>query len=84
MYDARSTVCEFRLICGSSRDADRFLGRYEMGGIPVPGEMISVDGYPYVVAERVWAVGRDTFTTLVYIRVSKLFAFESESEKKDE
>ena len=85
--DARSTVCEFRLICGSSSDADRFLGRYEMSNVPAPGETIGIDGNPYTVVERSWVIGRaprqdPAFTTFVNIRVSKLFAFESE--KKDE
>jgi len=51
-----SVRCEFRLICGASRDADRFLGRAEVAIAPARGELVNLDGTPYVVHERGFAL----------------------------
>jgi hypothetical protein len=47
----------FDLITGSTKESDRFLARYSIPAIPQPGELINVDGDPYVVRERAWAIG---------------------------
>jgi hypothetical protein len=60
---------EFRLICSSNRDADRFICRTKMPQAPNIGEGINIDGHPYVVHERGWTVVTDSEDTWVYMRV---------------
>jgi len=49
------TECEFRLICGSKKDEDRFVARFRLSTVPNAGESININGNPYVVHERGWA-----------------------------
>jgi len=53
---ATEARCEFRLVCGAGRDADRFLGRAVLGVVPARGEVVNLDGEPYVVYERGFAL----------------------------
>ncbi len=69
--------CEFRLVCGGSRDADRFLAQFSAPAVPSVGEGINIDGEPYVVHERGWAtttpVSRDEAAVMYcYLRVCRL------------
>lgn len=81
------TPVEFRLICGSNSDSDRFIARYSMSVVPLVGEGVNIDGYPYVVHERGWASGEEgtkhTYsnkppngTTWGFVRVVKLYAWD--------
>jgi hypothetical protein len=63
------TLVEFRLICGSDRDTDQCLGHTQMSTVPVPGEVVNIDGEPYVVFERSWAVRLEETKSYVYLRV---------------
>lgn len=54
------TTCEFRQICGSSRDTDLRIATLKLPAVPLPGEVINISGNPYVVHERGWAVGETT------------------------
>ena len=40
-----------------ARGADRELGKAPMASVPAPGELVNVDGEPYIVFDRAWAVG---------------------------
>lgn len=49
-------ICEFRRICGSSKDSDRLLDRYHLPQVPDRGELINIAGEPYLIADRGWAI----------------------------
>lgn len=75
--------CEFRLICSSNKDADRYLARIPMPAVPDKGETININGNPFIVYERGWAVGsraKDTIENglFCYIRVTKTFPYNIE------
>lgn len=53
---ATEARCEFRLICGAGRDGDRVLGRATLSTPPATGELVNLNGTPYVVRERAWAI----------------------------
>ena len=64
---------EFRRITGCTRTSDVFLRRCELEAVPDRGEVINVEGEPYVVHERDWAVDRiDVSDLYCYIRLSPL------------
>ena len=52
-------ICEFRRICGSSRDSDVYLVKQILPVAPCVGELINIDGRPYIIRERSWALGTD-------------------------
>jgi hypothetical protein len=65
-------IARFDLIKGSSKDADVFLHRQEIAAAPVPGELVNVNGNPYIVHERSWAVDKDDIeATYVFYRLVK-------------
>ncbi len=51
--------CEFRRCLGSSPDSEVPIARYYVPVVPTVGECINIDGNPYIVVERGWAVGGD-------------------------
>jgi hypothetical protein len=52
--------CEFRKINSASGDADTRLAQFTLPAVPSRGELININGNPYIVFERAWAVGDDT------------------------
>lgn len=66
-------IVDFRVICGSSRDYDRAIWHGELSAIPNRGDVISIDGSPFVVVEIGWAASSSDNNTFCYIRVSNLF-----------
>lgn len=63
---------EFRRIVGASRDSDVFLWRGALPLVPAVGEVINIEGHPYVVFQRGWAVGGEDSLLWCYIRLSPL------------
>ena len=51
--------CEFRKINSASEAADTRLAQFTLPAVPSRGELINIDGNPYIVFERAWAVGND-------------------------
>ena len=46
-------IAEFRLVTKSfNTDYDRFIKKLQLAELPVTGELINIDGEPYVVYER--------------------------------
>ena len=64
-------VAEFRLIQSlANRDMDKFIIRFEMPETPGKGECINIDGEPYIVYSKGWAIGGDDdVNTYCYICV---------------
>jgi len=78
--------CEFRVICGSTKDSDRRVARYSLPVVPTRGDAINVLGNPYVVHNISWAAAdvemKDDDDGLpakgnlwCYVRLAKLFAW---------
>jgi hypothetical protein len=72
-----NTIVEFRLVCGPTAAHDQCLGRGLLPAVPAPGELVSVNGAPYVVHERSWALEVDFASTVArtlycYLRVCSL------------
>ncbi len=62
----------FRIIKkGSTSDADVFLMRCDIPAAPTSGETININGNPYLVKDRSWAVD-DEFKLFCYIRLLPL------------
>jgi len=75
--------CEFREIRSASEGEDPCLFRLQLSAVPDQGERINISGNPYIVFERIWALGRverggsDTISTSAvemwcYLRVAAL------------
>jgi hypothetical protein len=50
------TMVEFRRVLGSTQDSDVFLCRVKLRTVPDKGELINIEGEPYVVWDRSWAL----------------------------
>lgn len=79
------TIVEFRTIESSSRDGDRFLARVPMATVPTPGEIVSVDGNPYIVHDRGYSVRsatvqNDDGASYAYLRVVRYQPHLTEAE----
>jgi hypothetical protein len=63
------------VICGSSKDSDRTIGRSNVLQVPDCGEVINYEGDPFVVHSRAWALP-DCYNSkpkqYCYLRVSPL------------
>ncbi len=57
------------LVYGHSKDSDRTIYRGEWPQIPLTGELINLDGNPYIIHNRGWAVG-EANQLYSYLRVS--------------
>lgn len=73
---ASTLVCtRFDLIHkASNKDADTLLGRFDLPVVPLPGELVNINGNPYIAIERGWAIGTDkpdTGRLFAYVRVVK-------------
>lgn len=53
------TNVEIRTVESSNAGGDRFLTRAPMTSVPAAGEIVNVNGNPYIVHDRSWAIGRD-------------------------
>ena len=62
-------ICEFREIASGQEAGDKFLLRRELPAVPDKGELISVEGMPYVIFDRGWAIGEEG-DMFCYMRVS--------------
>lgn len=60
-------ICEFRRI-----NPEQFLARTEMAQAPEQNELINIDGDPYIVIDRKWAIATTnpelTFCYLAVVR----------------
>lgn len=63
-------VVEFRLV-GATHESSRYIGRIEMPCVPALGELVNVDGHPYVAHRRSWALstgeGEEDWPPFCYI-----------------
>lgn len=46
----------FRLIVSSNSDADEFICNVDLPTVPTQGEVVNVEGEPYIVHSRAWSV----------------------------
>ena len=69
-------ITEFRLVQKlSTTDADRFIARIDLPETPGVGEVVNIDGDPYIVYEKGWAVGAGKDRAVYcYIRVTEINA----------
>ena len=64
------TRVEFRTAYTEDHDDDVFLDRHDLPAVPDVGELVNINGNPYRVIERAWALGNDSLVALhCYIRV---------------
>jgi hypothetical protein len=73
---SRATVTAiYRVVSASNRDKDTLIGVFDLHQIPLVGELISIQGDPYIVRERSWEID-ETFRPemthpFCYLRVVK-------------
>jgi hypothetical protein len=80
---SRSIVVEFRLITTSfDADHDRLIVKLSVAEIPLVGELVNVDGEPYVVFERGSSFAPYDDTQFVVARVLGLQGAEDTLLKK--
>ena len=60
------------LICGHSKDSDRTIFSQAWPQVPDVGELININGNPYIVYDRGWAASEDSIGERLYafLRVS--------------
>lgn len=60
---------EFRRAATEHRDNDTFIMRADVSAVPDRGEVININGEPYRVIERGWALASDQPGIYCYLRV---------------
>ena len=65
-------ICEFRMQTNAYKNSYEFKGQIEMPEAPLVGDTISIDGHPYNVISRGWAVSTERTDGKVYCYVTVL------------
>jgi hypothetical protein len=61
-------VTEFRLIKSlHNRDKDEFIARFDLSETPNKGEVVNINGEPYIVYCKGWAFGDECAVDYCYI-----------------
>lgn len=65
-------MVEYRLQKDASNsDYDEFIYRKIMSSVPLPGELININGNPYIVVKRGWATDGECSSDYCYMTVVK-------------
>ena len=57
-----------KVISLAHRDRDEVIARFSMGTVPIVGELVNINGEPFQVIERGWAVDAED-GAFAYLRV---------------
>ena len=63
----KAIITEFRVIKSLANKDKEFVARVDMPETPLKGEVVNIEGSPYIVYRRGWALSGDSTVQYCYI-----------------